>query len=150
MHEGASGGGKSEMIEDLHREPDGSVLLGTNIVTEEKIKLDLRETCELQPVTDDMALCPRQLQEGSTRLVVKDAEEGWFLRIDHIDKYGTDPHYERLCIHPKEPLIFLNLDGVPGATCLIWEHIKDAPGRPCPNPRVIMPRRLVPNVVRNL
>ena len=147
MHEGASGGGKSEMIEDLHREPDGSVLLGTNIVTEEKIKLDLRETCELQPVTDDMALCPRQLQEGSTRLVVKDAEEGWFLRIDHIDKYGTDPHYERLCIHPKEPLIFLNLDGVPGATCLIWEHIKDAPGKPCPNPRVIMPRRLVPNVV---
>jgi len=49
--------------------------------------------------------------------VVKDAEQGWFLRINHINKYGTDPHYEKWCIHPKEPLIFLNLQGIPGSTC---------------------------------
>jgi hypothetical protein len=46
-----------------------------------------------------------------------------------------------------EPLVFLNIEGVPGSTCLIWEHIMDEPGKPCPNPRVIMPRQFVPNVV---
>jgi hypothetical protein len=33
MHEGASGGGKSEMIEKIHREQDGRILLGTNTAT---------------------------------------------------------------------------------------------------------------------
>lgn len=147
MHEGASGGGKSEMIEQLHKEPDGRVLLAKNLVTGEKTYLELKETCGLQPVTDDMAFCHPSLQNDSKKLVVKDAEQGWFLRINHIKRYGTDPHYERLCIHPKEPLIFLNLQGVPCSTCLIWEHTMDEPGKPCPNPRVIMPRRLVPDVV---
>lgn len=149
MHEGASGGGKSEMIEQIHRQPDGTILVGTNLVNGEKIRYDLKETCELLPVTDDMALCHKDLQTGSDKLVVIDAEDGWFLRIDHITKYGTDPHYEQLSIHPKEPLVFMNLDGKPGATCLIWEHIEDAPGRPCPNPRVIMPRRLIPDVINH-
>ena len=36
MHEGASGGGKSEMLQDIAREPDGEVLLSTNTVTGEK------------------------------------------------------------------------------------------------------------------
>lgn len=147
MHEGASGGGKSEMIEYIHKEMDGRVLLGKNLTTDEKIYLELKETCELKPVTDDMALCHPSLQNGSKRLRVTDAEQGWFLRINHITKYGTDPQHEKLCIHPSEPLIFLNLQGIPGSTCLIWEHTMDEPGKPCPNPRVIMPRRLVPNVV---
>lgn len=147
MHEGASGGGKSEMIEYIHKEMDGRVLLGKNLATNDKLYLELKETCELKPVTDDMALCHPILQNGSKRLRVTDAEQGWFLRINHITKYGTDPQHENLCIHPKEPLIFLNLQGVPGSTCLIWEHTLDEPGKPCPNPRVIMPRRLVPNVV---
>jgi hypothetical protein len=30
---------------------------------------------------------------------------------------------------------------------LIWEHIQDAPGVSCPNPRVIIPRRIVPGVI---
>ncbi len=145
MHEGASGGGKSEMIEEIHRESDGTILLGTNTVSGEETRMELKETCGLNPVTDDMALCPPVLQTAN-KLVVKDAEEGWFLRIDHITKYGTDPHYEKLTIHPQEPLIFMNLDGKPDASCLIWEHTEDAPGRPCPNPRVIMPRRFVPGV----
>ncbi|MHB8129014.1 MAG: DUF4914 family protein [Mobilitalea sp.] len=147
MHEGASGGGKSEMIEHIHKELDGRVLLGKNLSTNEKLYLELKETCELKPITDDMALCHPSLQNGSKKLRVTDAEQGWFLRINHITKYGTDPQHEMLCIHPKEPLIFLNLQGVPGSTCLIWEHTMDEPGKPCPNPRVIMPRRLVPNVV---
>lgn len=147
MHEGASGGGKSEMIEKIHRELDGKLLLASNTVTNEKMYIDLIDQCELKPVTDDMALCHPALQNGSGKLVVKDAEDGWFLRTNHITKYGTDPYLEGLSTHPKEPLIFLNYDTLPGSTCLIWEHVMDAPGQPCPNPRVIMPRRLVPNIV---
>jgi hypothetical protein len=52
-----------------------------------------------------------------------------------------------MTIYPKEPLIFLNIDGKPDATCLIWEHIMDAPGKPCPNPRVILPRRFMEDTV---
>ena len=147
MHEGASGGGKSEMTEQLHRELDGRILIGKNLVTSERIYLELKEACDLRPVTDDMALCHPKLQNGSKKLVVKDAENGWFLRTDHIKSYGTDPYLEGMCIHPEEPLIFLNYDAVPGSTCLLWEHVMDAPGKPCPNPRVIMPRRFVPNIV---
>ena len=147
MHEGASGGGKSEMIEEIHRELDGRILLSRNVITQEKLYIDLAETCELRPVTDDMALCHPQLQNESKKLVVTDAEKGWFLRTNHIKKYNTDPYLESMCIHPPEPLIFINYDTVPGSTCLIWEHIMDAPGKPCPNPRVIMPRRFVQNIV---
>lgn len=147
MHEGASGGGKSEMVEEIHRELDGRILLARNLVTQEKTYIELNETCELRPVTDDMALCHPKLQNESKKLVVTDAENGWFLRTNHIKKYGTDPYLESMCIHPPEPLIFINYDTVPGSTCLLWEHAMDAPGKPCPNPRVIMPRRFVPNIV---
>jgi hypothetical protein len=44
-------------------------------------------------------------------------------------------------------LLFLNIDAQPGSTALLWEHTEDEPGRPCPNPRVIIPRAMVPNVV---
>ncbi|MHC1748718.1 MAG: DUF4914 family protein [Cellulosilyticaceae bacterium] len=148
MHEGASGGGKSEMLEQIHKEMDGRIVLAKNTVTGEKTYIDLKETCELEPVTDDMAMCHPDLKGDSKKLVVKDAEDGWFLRINHITEYGTDMHYEKLCIHPKEPLIFLNIQGVPNATCLIWEHTMDEEtGKPCPNPRVIIPRRMIPNIV---
>lgn len=147
MHEGASGGGKSEMTEQIHRELDGRILLGENLVTSERLYHEIKETCELRPVTDDMALCHPRLQNGNHKLVVKDAEEGWFIRTDHIKHYGTDPYLEALTIHPPEPLIFFNYSTVPDATCLLWEHTLDAPGKPCPNPRVILPRRFVPNIV---
>jgi hypothetical protein len=147
MHEGASGGGKSEMLEDIHKEMDGRVVLGRNTVTEEKYFLNLSETCDLIPVTDDMALCHPKMQQGSKKLVVKDAESSWFLRVDNIKRYGASPQYERIFIQPEEPLIFLNLQGVPEATCLPWEHTMDSTGKPCPNPRVILPRKLVPNSI---
>lgn len=147
MHEGASGGGKSEMIEHIHKEMDGRIKLGVNTVTDEVYYIDLKETCELRPVTDDMALCHPKMQNGNNKLVIKDAEQGWFLRLDHIRNYGTTPQLEKLFTQPSEPLIFLNIQGVPKATCLVWEHTIDSDGKPCPNPRVIMPRRLVPNVI---
>lgn len=147
MHEGASGGGKSEMTEPIHRESDGKVLLATNSITGEETYVSISDTATLYPVTDDMALAHPSLQNGSKKLVVCDAEYGWFLRVNHIDQYGTEPETEKACCHPKEPLVFLNMNAVPGSTCLIWDHIEDAPGKPCPNPRVIMPRKLKNNVL---
>jgi hypothetical protein len=131
----------------VHREPGGQLLLGHNLVSAENRYITLPRGCELRPVSDDMALCHPSIQNGDGKLVIVDAESGWFLRFNHIDKYGTDPFWEGLCCDPREPLLMLNLDGTPGATCLIWEHVQDAPGKSCPNPRVVVPRRLVPGVV---
>jgi len=147
MHEGASGGGKSEMGENMHREPDGKIIIGQNLITKEKFYLNIAESCELRPVADDMALCHPKMQNSSQKLVIQDAEDGWFLRVDNIKEYGTEPHCEKICTQPSEPLVFMNIDGIPRSTCLIWEHILDSDGKPCPNPRVIMPRRLVYGIV---
>lgn len=147
MHEGASGGGKSEMIEHAHKEADGRIKLAQNLETGENYFLELSEACTLYPVTDDMALCHTKMQENSKKLVVKDAENGWFLRLDHVTSYGTSPQYEKIFTQPKEPLIFFNIQGVPKATCLVWEHTLDSNGKPCPNPRAILPRDLVPDIV---
>jgi hypothetical protein len=146
-HEGASGGGKSEMLEHPHRQDDGTLLLGKNIVTGEEYKLSLPQTCSLRPVTDDMALCHPSLDKGNGKLTLMDAEEAWFVRVNHITSYGVDSHLEKLTIHPPKPLLFLNIQAYPGATTLIWEHIEDEPGKPCPNPRVIIPRSIVPGVL---
>lgn len=146
MHEGASGGGKSEMLEYVHREEDGRLLLGVNTVTGKKRYVVLNQACHLQPVTDDMAMCLPNGKDNSGYLMAKDAEQAWFVRINHIQKYGVDPHLEAITIHPPEPLIFLNLEGIPKSTCLIWNHTQDKPGVPCPNPRVILPRRFVPGL----
>jgi Domain of unknown function (DUF4914) len=151
MHEGASGGGKSEMTEHIHRMEDGRLLLGRNVVTREERTLNLPEACHLRPIADDMACAHPQYQKtnGGTsgRLTVADAENAWFVRVDHIHAYGTAPNLERLCIEPPEPLIFLNHYIVPGGACLTWEHAEDAPGKLCPNPRVIIPRRLLEDIL---
>jgi hypothetical protein len=147
MHEGASGGGKSEMLEQVHRERDGGLLLGENVETGERRSIVLPRNCELRPVTDDMALCHPSLGRRNGKLTLMDAEMGWFVRVNHITHYGVDPHLEEMTIHPKEPLLFLNIDAKKDSTALIWEHIMDEPGQPCPNPRVVVPRRAVPGVV---
>ncbi len=150
MHEGASGGGKSEMLERMHREPDGQIRLGTNTVSGDKRHLTIPRGCDLRPVTDDMALCHPQLQQHDGRnrkLSLIDAEQGWFVRVNHITQYGTDPHLESVTVSPPGPLLFLNIDAVPNSTALIWQHIEDQPGSPCPNPRLVMPRAYVHGVV---
>jgi len=147
MHEGASGGGKSEMLEIAHRERDGRLLLGQKVTNDDKRHLALPRTCELRPVTDDMALCHSHLQKGKGKLSLMDAENAWFVRVNHINHYGIDPHLERMTIDAKEPLLFLNIHAVPNATTLIWEHVEDEPGVPCPNPRVVIPRHAVDDVV---
>ncbi|MEO1078149.1 MAG: DUF4914 family protein [Pseudomonadota bacterium] len=146
-HEGASGGGKSEMLEQAHRRADGTLLMGSNTVTGEQRTLSLGHACELRPVTDDMAICHPDFDRGEGKLTLMDAEEAWFVRVNHIEHYGVDPNLERLTIHPDAPLLFLNIDAKPGSTGLIWEHIEDEPGLRCPNPRVVLPRRIVPKVM---
>ncbi len=148
MHEGASGGGKSELLQDVHREEDGRVLVGLNTVTGTNHYISMSDTCTIEPVTDDMAMCCPVFQPSNGKLALADGEDGWFVRVDGIDEYGADPIYERISIHTREPLIFFNLQGVPRATCLLWEHALDSDGSPCPNPRVIIPRRMIDRVVK--
>lgn len=147
MHEGASGGGKSEMTQELRRMEDGRILLGSNVVTNEPYIITLAESSTLRPVTDDMTLCHPGLPAEQGKLGIADAEDGWFIRIDGLKAYGDDPQLERICIQPGEPLVFFNVQGVADATILPWEHTPDSNGKPCPNPRVVVPRRLVPRVV---
>ena len=149
MHEGASGGGKSEMLEDFHREEDDRLLIGTHTVTGEKYYMTLGESCKIHPIADDMACALKSFQDPeSGKLRILDAEDGWFLRMDGVTHYGCDPVYERICTEPKEPLCFFNMEGHPGATLLIWEHTLDSNGKPCSNPRAIVPRWDVPNIVK--
>ncbi len=150
MHEGASGGGKSEILQHMHREEDGSLRLawknGDGGGPEEKL-LSLADACDLMPVTDDMAMCHPSLQSDNGGLALMDAEQAWFIRVNHITESGTDPHLEHMTVDPSEPLLFLNIQTEPGDTALIWNHIMDEAGDPCPNPRVVIPRRAVPDVV---
>ncbi len=147
MHEGASGGGKSEMLESAHREHDGRLKLGLNVVSNEKKYITIPRTCELNPVNDDMALCLKSLQKGDGKLYLIDAEDAWFIRVNHITEYGIDPDLEKITMRPTSPLLFLNIDAAPNSTALIWDHIEDSPGVACPNPRVVIPRYTVPRVI---
>jgi hypothetical protein len=128
MHEGASGGGKSEMLQYPHRESDGRLLLGTNLVTGEKRHLTLPRGCELLPVTDDMGLCHRTIAGHERKLNLCDAEQAWFVRVNHIEEFGTDPQLEKLTVNPAKPLLFLNIDSVPNGRALIWTMSRILPG----------------------
>ncbi len=147
-YEGASGAGKSEMLEDMHRERSGRILMGENIVTDDQYKITLPQGCSLKPIADDMAVTPSYLQKENGKLQLKDAENAWFVRVDHIDQYGVDPHLESITTNPENPLLFLNIDAAPQSTALIWEHIEDYPNKPCPNPRVVIPRKDVPGSLK--
>jgi hypothetical protein len=147
MHEGASGGGKSEMLQHIVRETDGQVLIGQNIITGEKRFINPPLFCSFHPVTDDMALCHPSIQKDNGKLTVLDAENAWFIRVDSVNDYGDDPFLEKNTINPVKPLLFLNIKSHPDCTALIWNHIEDEPGKRCPNPRVVLPRDCVPGVI---
>ncbi|MGM0462418.1 MAG: DUF4914 family protein [Fibrobacterota bacterium] len=149
MHEGASGAGKSEMLEQPHRNRDGHLVIGKNLVSGEVLTADMDNQDVLRPLTDDMAMCHPRHGESEGRLTACDAEEAWFLRVDHVTEEGIDPHMEELTLKCPEPLIFLNLKSFKGEPIKVWEHTEDEPGVPCPNPRVIMPRNCVPGVLRD-
>jgi hypothetical protein len=147
MHEGASGGGKSEMLQHIVREPSGEVLIGVNSATGEKRTITIPRFCQIRPIADDMATVHPDLQTQSKRLRLIDAENAWFIRTDNIIGYGVDPVLESITINAKKPLLFLNIKTNPGGTALPWNHTEDAPGKPCPNPRVVVPRELFEGVL---
>ncbi len=147
MHEGASGGGKSELHQHILRETDGRVKLGRNTITGEERFITIPRFCTFNPVADDMAFCHPSLQRKDGKLRILDAENAWFIRVDSVKQYGDDPFLEKITISPEKPLLFLNLETKPEATALIWEHVEDEPGKKCPNPRVVLPRNCVPNVI---
>jgi hypothetical protein len=147
MHEGASGGGKSEMHQHIIREPDGRVSLGKNLITGEERFITIPRFCLFKPVADDMAFCHPSVQRKEGKLRIVDAENAWFVRVDSVNQYGDDPKLEKATINPCCPLLFLNIETTPESTALIWDHIQDEPGIRCPNPRVILPRASVENVV---
>ncbi len=147
MHEGASGGGKSEMLEEIERESDGRILLGFHTVSQENYYLAVNETCKIHPIADDMVLAHKDFGHNDGHLMIVDAEEGWFLRMDGDVSYGRNPEYERIAVNPSEPIEFFSMDGVPGSTCLPWEHYIESNGKPCANPRMILPRYMVKNIV---
>ncbi|MBP6610601.1 MAG: DUF4914 family protein [Paludibacter sp.] len=149
MHEGASGGGKSEMLQHMLREPDGQILIGRNSITGEDRLISLPVLSSFKPVTDDMGMCPPSIQNNNGKLRVIDAENAWFIRVDGVTEYGDDPFLEKITINPPRPLLFLNLASQPNGTVLIWNHIMDTPEKSCPNPRVVLPRDIVPNVIGN-
>jgi hypothetical protein len=147
MHEGASGGGKSEMLQHIVREPEGEVLIGYNLTSAERRTIIIPRFCNLRPICDDMGMVHPSFQNASGRLRIIDAENAWFIRTDGITEYGKDPNLEKTTINTKEPFLFLNIATNPGGTALIWNHIEDAPGQVCPNPRVVVPRTAFPEVV---
>jgi len=149
MHEGASGAGKSEMLEQPHRNAEGNVVIGTNLVTGEVLTSELTNQDKLEPLTDDMAMCHPRHGEAKDTLSACDAEDAWFLRVDHVTHQGLDPHMEHMTLDAPEPLIFLNLKSVEGEPIKVWEHTEDEPGVPCPNPRVVMPREFVPDIIHD-
>jgi hypothetical protein len=147
MHEGASGGGKSEMHQHIVREPDGRVSLGKNLINGEERYITIPRFCLFNPVADDMAFCHPSVQRKDGKLRIIDAENAWFIRVDSVKEYGDDPKLEKVTINACCPLLFLNIDTNPESTALIWDHIEDEPGKRCPNPRIILPRNSVENVV---
>ena len=147
-HEGAVGSGKSEMLAPIQRESDGTIILGRNTCDGELRILTLPRACELRPVADECALAYPALDKGRGKLTVVDGEQAWFVRVDRIDRYGVEPVLESIAVHSPEPLVFLNIDARPGATALPWEHSEEAPGVRCADPRIVIPRRIVPDIVR--
>lgn len=147
LHEGASGSGKTEMAQHVGADVSGRITFGENIVTGQKYRMKFHSICKIRPVTDDMAMAHTDMQKGNGKLVVRDAEDAWFVRTDNIVQCGTDPELERLCVHSPEPVIFLNLEAVPKTSALIWEPIEESNGKKCTNPRVVMPKKNFPRVV---
>ena len=147
LHEGASGSGKTEMSEHVGGDVSGRITFGENVLTGQKYRLRFHSICKIRPVTDDMALVHPKMQKGNGKMVVRDAEDAWFIRTDNIEQCGTSPELERLCVHPPEPVLYLNIEATPKTTALVWEPIEEDNGKKCSNPRVVMPKKYFPRVV---
>ena len=64
------------MLEEIHKDENGQLLMGIHTVSGEKYYLSLGETCKIHPIADDMVLAHKDMQNGSGHLVIADAEDG--------------------------------------------------------------------------
>jgi hypothetical protein len=154
MHEGASGGGKSEMLEHIHRQDDGRLLLGEDTtVTGEQAPAHPPADLQISapsPTTWPSATPEMQAngagESGPKKLTLADAENAWFVRVNHIDQVRRRPPPRAVCApSPNTRCSSSTSTPSPARPRLIWEHIEDEPGTPCPNPRVVIPRDIVPH-----
>jgi len=84
-----------------------------------------------------MACAHPKYQGASGRLTVADAENGWFVRVDHIHSYGTAPN-SNACASIPRAAHFLNHYIVPAAPASLGAR-RGRARQSLPNPRVILP-----------
>ena len=82
----------------------------------------MSDTCTIEPVTDDMAICHPSFQKNSGKLALADGEDGWFVRVDGITEYGCDPMYEKIAIHPRSRWCSSTSRGAPGHLSPVGAH----------------------------
>lgn len=140
MHEGPSGGGKSELGTPLPLCADGRVLVakkGAEFIKAPPFQLTTQEV-----VVDDIGLI--EIEDG--RQLVTCAEQGYFLRTDGIKDVSDDLPLQQL-VRDAAPsrgryVGYLNYDVTPEAPVLLtWPR----PG--CANPRASVPKHLIKGIV---
>ncbi|MDD2941971.1 MAG: DUF4914 family protein [bacterium] len=149
VHQGPSGGGKSESTMKPITGPDDRLVYGRSMFSDDEYSLIFPSVMEFKPIGDDMLVAHPSFQNGDGGYYVADGEYGWFIRTDSILGYGDDPLTERICLRERKengPLFFLNYDAHPGFEVLPWKPFKEESG-PCSNPRVVIPRSEIPGIV---
>ena len=144
LHEGASGGGKSEWILTPDISDDGMALVSRHVESKQEIRRALANVSEsglVHPVVDDMALAFTR----SNQLMISDAEHGWFLRLDNATEPGADVFCEYLAKLPIAHRIWLSVE--PGLFARPWLRTADPGGDRDKNGRMMIGRRYVPNYV---
>lgn len=145
-HEGASGSGKSEWILKPNLAADGRMFLCKHVDDGSEIWLklpDVVDSGQVHPVVDDMAYA--RVING--KLLVFDAEQGWFLRLDNCSGHGTDPFCEYLGRLPIVHRTWLTVQ--PGLFAHPWLRTPDANGVRNKNGRLTVGRVHVPSIVNH-
>lgn len=139
MFEGPSGSGKSEMYRQMKRSEDGTIAIGFNRVTRDKLSIPMTLMSKIRPIADDLII--QNTESSKKRLKVKDAEGGWYISVKDILKYGDNPPMESISFNPSNSLIYGNITSYPQADVLIWNHQKSL--KYSANPRVVVPKRII-------
>jgi hypothetical protein len=128
------------------------MLIGVHHERGDKLSIAFGQALEIHPVLDDMAVWDPSAQDGDY-ICVEDAEEAWFIRVNHITRYGQDPAIEALVLAQDNNILSLNITAVPDGEILPYEHVYDVEpseenpkGKKTPNPRVIVRRAVVPGI----
>ena len=92
MHEGASGGARARCSSTRTARPTARCCSAATSQRDDVRTIVLpTRTCDLRPVTDDMAMCHPSLQSDDRKLHLRDAEDAWFVRVNHITALRDGP-----------------------------------------------------------